>query len=842
MNNMKKYLYDEVYQDTLKYFNGDVLATTVWINKYCLKDSDDNYFELTPDDMHKRIADEFGRIESYYPNAISSDDIYDLLKDFKYIIPGGSPMSGIGNNLQTTSISNCFVIGNKSDSYGGICKLDEQLVQIMKRRGGVGLDISHLRPSGTKVKNSAGTSTGAVSFMDRYSNSTREVAQDGRRGALMLSIDVRHPDTEKFINAKLQDGKVTGANISVKITDEFMKCVIEDKPFKQQFPIDSEDPKIIKEIDAKALWEKLMHNAWKSGEPGVLFIDTIWREGLSDIYNIYKTVTCNPCGEIPMSNFSSCILLALNLYSYVINPFTDKAYVDFELLSKHAYIAQKLCDNIIDLEIEKVNKILEKIKNDSEPDDIKLVELTTWINILEMLQNSRRTGLGFTGLADAIAAMGFQYGSKESIELAGNMQLVISKSSLNSSIDMAIDRGVFNEFDYDKEKNHEFLNRILDPKYAEKFKQYGRRNVSLTTVAPAGSVSILTRTSSGLEPAFMIYYTRKRKINPNDKNVDLTKIKPDANGDMYEQYYVFHHKFIEWYSIKQNISYADAKEFLNKLPDNEVDKLIEISPYYKSTAHEINWKDKIDLQAILQRSISHSISSTLNLHKDTTEKEISDVYKYAWESGCKGITIYRDGCREGILSNVSKDTTNSDQMQFSEHSAPKRPKVLKCDVIRFNNKGEKWIGFLGLLNDRPYEIFTGKSESFNIPSYVESGFIIRIKEDGHSRYDFQYIDSDGYKVTMEALNRAFNMEYWNYAKLLSALLRHGMPLFYVLELLTNLKMDEDNINSWKTGVRRLIKKYIRDDQKSKNLCPNCSQPLVFSEGCEKCTNCGYSRC
>jgi len=839
---MDSYNRKEVEKEAIKYFDGDILSRDVWINKYALKDSNDNIYELTPNDMHDRIASELNRIEEKYPNPLSKEKIFDLLKDFKYIIPQGSPMSGIGNNMQVVSLSNCFVVGNDSDSYGGIMEIDQEQVQLMKRRGGVGHDLSHIRPKGSPVKNSALTSTGVVPFMERFSNSTREVAQDGRRGALMLSISVEHPDSEDFIDAKMTAGKVTGANISVRINDEFMNCVLEGKPYIQKYPIGSTDPKYTKEVDAKKIWKKIVHNAWKSAEPGILFWDTIQRESLPDMYpeHGFATTSTNPCGEIPLCPYDSCRLLAINLYSYVVNPFKDDAYFDFELFSEHVDYAQRFMDDIVDLEIEKVDKILEKIKTDPEPENIKSVEIKLWEKIKEKSHQGRRTGLGITAEGDMLAAMGIKYGTKEGTDFSEKVHKTLAVNAYKSSIKMATERGSFDVWDYEKEFNNPFMQRIwseLDSEYRKMYKETGRRNIALLTIAPTGSVSIMTQTTSGIEPVFLPVYMRRRKINPNDKSTKSNFV--DEIGDHWEEYNVFHPKFKVWAELK-GFNVAE----LELMKADEIQPIIEQSPYFGATSNDVNWLEKVEMQGRIQKWVDHSISVTVNLPSNVTEELVGGVYEAGWKSGCKGITVYRDGSRSGVL--VSK--TEKKPNVFQENDAPRRPKTLPCDVIRFTNKGEKWIGFLGLMDNRPYEIFTGLQESVNIPTYIESGEIIKRKnaeEDGHSRYDLKYVDKDGYVQEFRGLSRAFNREFWNTGRLVSGILRHGMPLPNVLSLLDKLDFgDSEIIASWRNGVKRMLKRYIKDGTKILgDECPVChSHNIVFKEGCKTCLECSWSKC
>lgn len=969
-NTTKIYDRNDVFKSTLDYFNGDELATNTWINKYALKDSYGNIYELNPDDMHVRLAKEIYRIEQKYPNPLSYDLILSLIKDFKYLVPAGGSLTGIGNNFQVSSLSNCFVVGNPYDSYGSIFYTDEQQVQLMKRRGGVGHDLSHIRPKDSLVNNSALTSTGVVPFMERYSNSTREVAQciakgeriltqnglkpiedietgefvwtkvgwvkvnklhkngekkifktvtsrgysirtteehifldedlkekrikdfelnknitlieeggglfldyivdyyedgfdetfdlelekehlfycegfyvhnSGRRGALMLSFSINHPDSEDFINAKLEDGKVTGANISVKIGNDFMQAVIDDKPYTQKYPIYSENPIVTKEVDSKRLWNKIIHNVWKSAEPGVLFWDKIIEESPADCYEDigFKTVSTNPCGEIPLCAYDSCRLLALNLDGYTKDAYTKNATFDFDLFKEHAQYALRIMDDIIDLEIEKIEQIINKIKSDSEPDYIKQTELSLWENVKDMAIKGRRTGVGITSEGDMLAALGLTYGSPEGINLSEKVHKTLATEVYISSILLAKDRGSFKVFDVEKEKNNPFIRRVLldnpdiNKAIIEQYTQSGRRNISCLTIAPTGSLSILTQTTSGIEPAFGIKYKRKRKINPSDKGVNLENIEYDKQNDAWEKYNVYHHGFLKWAKINNHD--------LNNISDEEYEKLYQISPYYKSTSADVDWVAKVEMQGRVQKWVDHSISVTVNLPNEITEEIVSEVYMTAWKSGCKGITVYREGSREGVM--VSDKHQNKIENLFKEFDVPKRPKVVEADIIHFNNKGEKWVGVLGLVQDRPIEIFTGKWNNFMIPMSIEKGFVIKTKENGSTRYDFQYIDSDGYKCTMEGLNRAFNREYHNYARLISGVLRQGMPLIYVYELIDGLRLEDgDSITDWKSGVKRLIKKHIKDGVKTKDLCPDCGANLIFAENCKKCMTCGYTAC
>ncbi len=841
---IKSYTHEEIMLEATAYFKGDTLAANVWMNKYALKDSQGLIYELSPDDMHRRIASEVARIERKYPNPMSEDELYELFRNFGYIIPQGSPMAGIGNNFQVSSLSNCFVIGGDGnyDSYGGIMKIDQEQVQLMKRRGGVGHDLSHIRPTGSPVKNSALTSTGIVPFMERYSNSTREVAQDGRRGALMLTISVKHPDAERFIDAKLEQGKVTGANVSVKIDDEFMQSVVNNTPYRQQYPIYSDNPTKVQEIDALGVWNKIVHNAWKSAEPGVLFWDTVIRESVPDCYADlgFKTLSTNPCGEIPLCPYDSCRLLAINLYSYVENPFTPQATFNFDLFRKHAGYALRIMDDIIDLESEKIEAILGKVKADPEDEEIKRIERRMWENILEKTLKGRRTGIGITAEGDMLAALGLRYGTEEATSFSVEVHKILATQVYNSSADLAGERGAFPLYDFEREKNNPFIQRLKEaaPEVYEKMKKQGRRNIAMLTIAPTGSVSICTQTTSGIEPVFMVSYKRRRKVNPNDKNVNVTFV--DEIGDSWEEYNVFHPKFVEWLTING----YDPEKVVN-FDDDRLSTLIENSPYYKATSNDIDWVSKVKMQGEIQKWVDHSISVTVNLPKDATEDLVSKVYLTAWESGCKGMTIYRDGSRSGVLvSNEKKEEVS----EFQETKAPPRPQKLEADVVRFQNDYEKWIGVIGLLDGKPYEVFTGKADGFYLPSWVQKGWVIRNKEENEkrARYDFQFLDKEGYKITIEGLSRSFNKEYWNYAKLISGILRHGMPLPFLVNLIENLTFDNESITTWKNGVIRSLKRYIPDGTtvNTKQECPQCKEKdgLIYKEGCLTCKHCGYSKC
>ncbi len=841
----KVYSTEEILKSSTEYFGGDSLAADVWMNKYALRDGADIY-ELNPDDMHQRLASEFARIEKKYPNPMTKEEIFGLMKDFKYIVPQGSPMSGIGNNFQIVSLSNCFVIGNSgdSDSYGGILKIDEEQVQLMKRRGGVGHDLSHIRPKSSPVKNSALTSTGIVPFMERYSNTTREVAQGGRRGALMLSISIKHPDVEEFIDAKMEQGKITGANVSVKLDDEFMRCVASGKPYKQQFPINSINPKVVKEIDARVLWNKIIHNAWKSAEPGVLFWDTVIKESVPDCYDAFgfKTVSTNPCGEIPLCPYDSCRLLAINLYSYVENPFTTSAKFNFDLFKNHVRKGQRLMDDLIDLELEKIDKVLEKIDKDPEEKEIKRVERNLWLNIKLKCLEGRRTGFGITAEGDMLAAMGLRYGTDSATEFATKVQQVLACSAYASSVEMAKERGAFPIYDSKLEINNPLINRIkeAEPELYEDMVKNGRRNIALLTIAPTGSVSICTQTSSGIEPTFQVAYKRRRKINHNDSSNNVSFV--DKEGQEWEEYNVLHHKFAEWAKING----YDIEEIKHNYSEEQLDELIAKSPYHKATANDIDWVQKVKMQGAVQKWVDHSISVTVNIPKETPEETVGKIYQTAWETGCKGMTIYREGSREGVL--VSHSEGVKKELIFAETQAPKRPKKLEADVIRFQNDKEKWIAVVGIYEGRPYEIFTGKVESDRLyfPEGINKGWVVKVKEKAEetSRYDFVYLDKDGYENTIGGLSRLFNKEYWNYAKLISGILRHGMPLNNVIELVSKLTLDTDTINTWKNGVARALKKYIQDGTKATGeKCPNCGQEsIIFTSGCKSCTSCGWSKC
>ena len=866
MKENKKYSFDEAFEASLRYFGGDELAARVWVNKYAMKDSFGNIYEKSPEDMHWRIANEVARMEQKYKNPISAQEIFGLLDHFRYIIPAGSPMTGIGNDYQIASLSNCFVIGldGDADSYGAILRIDEEQVQLMKRRGGVGHDLSHVRPKGSPVNNSALTSTGLVPFMERYSNSTREVAQDGRRGALMLSVSIKHPDAEAFVDAKMEEGKVTGANVSVKITDSFMEAAVNDRPFVQQFPIDAERPVYKKEISARKLWEKIVHNAWKSAEPGVLFWDTIIRESLPDCYADlgFRTVSTNPCGEIPLCPYDSCRLLSINLYSYVKNPFTEEATFDFDLFRKHALLAQRLMDDIVDLEMEKIDRIMEKIKSDPQNDEVKHAEYHLWEKIKEKSGKGRRTGVGITAEGDMIAAMGLRYGTEEATKFAVEVHKTLALSAYRSSVTMAQERGAFSIFEAERERNNPFVLRIkeADSQLYSDMMKHGRRNIACLTIAPTGTTSLMTQTTSGIEPVFLPVYTRRRKVNPNDADVHVDYV--DEVGDSFEEYIVYHKKFLEWMKI-------NGLDTTKKYTQAEINDLVKRSPYYKATANDVDWLMKVRMQGAIQKWVDHSISVTVNLPNNVDEALVNKLYVEAWRSGCKGCTIYRDGSRSGVMISVSKkdkkkkndngrETSQDSDLNSSEEKhehvctppqvVEERPQVLDCDVVRFQNNKEKWVAFVGLLDGYPYEIFTGlqdDDEGIVLPKSVTKGKIIKqTNADGTHRYDFQFENKRGYKTTVEGLSEKFNPEYWNYAKLISGVLRYRMPIDHVIHLVGSLQLKDESINTWKNGVERALKKYVTDGTTvSGQTCPICGQEtLVYQEGCLICTNCGASRC
>lgn len=860
MEQAKTYSFEEAYQEALQYFSGDELAARVWVNKYSMKDSFGHIYEKSPKDMHWRIANEIARIENKYKNPLSVQEVFELLDHFTYIIPAGSPMTGIGNDHQVASLSNCFVIGldGDADSYGAIMRIDEEQVQLMKRRGGVGHDLSHIRPKGSPVNNSALTSTGLVPFMERYSNSTREVAQDGRRGALMLSVSIKHPDSEAFIDAKMTEGKVTGANVSVKIDDEFMQAAIDDKPYVQQFPVDSDEPSMKKEIAAKSLWEKIVHNAWKSAEPGVLFWDTILRESIPDCYADlgFRTVSTNPCGEIPLCPYDSCRLLSINLYSYVVNPFTSDAYFDMEKFAKHVQIAQRLMDDIVDLELEKIDCILEKIKLDSQSEEVKETERHLWEKIKRKSGQGRRTGVGITAEGDMLAAMGLRYGTKEATEFSVNIHKTLALNAYRSSVTMAQERGAFEVFNAKCEANNPFLLRIkeADPQLYEDLQKYGRRNIACLTIAPTGTTSLMTQTTSGIEPVFMPVYKRRRKVNPSDTDVHVDFV--DEVGDSFEEYIVYHKKFLEWMKV-------NGIDTTKRYTQEEIDQLVEQSPYYKATANDVDWLEKVKMQGAIQKWVDHSISVTVNLPHDVDEALVNRLYVEAWKSGCKGCTIYRDGSRAGVMISVSKKDTKKEPAEQAKDNDMEervkmpcqhpevtevRPKELECDVVRFQNNKEKWVAFVGLLDGYPYEIFTGlqdDDEGIVLPKSVTKGKIIKQKQEvGPSRYDFQFKNKRGYKTTVEGLSEKFNPEYWNYAKLISGVLRYRMPIDHVINLVSSLQLKDESINTWKNGVERALKKYVDDGTEAKGRkCPVCGhETLIYQEGCLICKNCGASRC
>ncbi|MCH5227502.1 MAG: adenosylcobalamin-dependent ribonucleoside-diphosphate reductase [Muribaculaceae bacterium] len=845
------YSYEEAFEATLEYFKGDQLASRVWVTKYALKDSFGNIYEKTPDDMHRRIARSLASAEAQYPNPLSEEDIYLLLKDFKYIVPQGSPMAGIGNDYQVGSLSNCFVIGldETPDSYGSIIKIDEEQVQLMKRRGGVGHDLSHLRPKGAPVKNSALTSTGLVPFMERYSNSTREVAQDGRRGALMLTVSIKHPDSEAFIDAKSTPGKITGANVSLRIDDEFMHAAQNNENYLLKFPVDSEHPDFTQEIDANRLWKKIIHNAWQSAEPGVLFWDTITRESLADSYadQGFRTISTNPCGEIPLCPYDSCRLLAINLYSYVKNPFTSEAEFDFDLFNEHVGKAQRIMDDIIDLEMLKIDEIIKKIEEDPEPDEVKNTELNLWKKIKSKTSKGRRTGCGTTGEGDMLAALGYRYGTPEATDFSVKVHRTLALAYFRASVDLAEERGAFPVYDTEKEKNNPFILRLkeADPALYEKMQRVGRRNVSCLTIAPTGTTSLMTQTTSGIEPVFLPVYKRRRKVNPSDENVRVDFV--DEVGDSFEEYIVYHHKFLTW----MNVNGIEKKD---NLTAEEIDELVKKSPYYKATSNDVDWMEKVRMQGAIQKWVDHSISVTINLPNDVTEELVEKLYTEAWKSGCKGCTVYRDGSRSNVLETVKKPTTTPSESSSTpslihavDHEV-KRPIELEADVVRFQNNKEKWIAFVGLADGKPYEIFTGLADDEDgifCPKSVTHGKIIKATdESGKKRYDFQFINKRGYKTTIEGLSEKFNPEFWNYAKLISGVLRYGMPIDQVLKLVGGLELDSNSINTWKNGVERALKKYLPNGAEAKGQkCPNCgSETLIYQEGCLICTSCGSSRC
>ena len=860
MEDNKTYSFEEAFQASLKYFGGDELAARVWVNKYAMKDSFGNIYEQSPEAMHWRIANELARIEQKYKNPMSEQEIFDLLDHFRYIVPAGSPMTGIGNRQQVASLSNCFVIGleGEADSYGAIMRIDEEQVQLMKRRGGVGHDLSHIRPKGSPVNNSALTSTGLVPFMERYSNSTREVAQDGRRGALMLSVSIKHPDSEAFIDAKMEEGKVTGANVSVKLDDAFMKAAISDKNYVQQWPIDAAEPKVTKEISARKLWEKIVHNAWKSAEPGVLFWDTILRESIPDCYADlgFRTVSTNPCGEIPLCPYDSCRLLSINLFSYVEQPFTKEAHFNFEKFEKHVRFAQRIMDDIVDLEMEKIDLIMEKIQVDPENKEVKEAEYHLWEKIKRKSGMGRRTGVGITAEGDMLAALGLRYGTQEATDFSVSVHKTLALNAYRSSVMMAKERGAFEIYDAKREAGNPFVQRIkeADPELFADMQQYGRRNIACLTIAPTGTTSLMTQTTSGIEPVFMPVYKRRRKVNPNDTDVHVDFV--DEVGDSFEEYIVYHRRFLQW---MQANGYDTEKRYTQE----EIDELVAKSPYYKATANDVDWLMKVKMQGAIQKWVDHSISVTVNLPNDVDEALVNRLYVEAWKSGCKGCTIYRDGSRAGVMISVSKKDKKKGshaegaEVQEDEPKEPLckqpevtevRPKELECDVVRFQNNKEKWVAFVGLLNGYPYEIFTGlqdDEEGIVLPKNITKGKIIKSTlEDGSHRYDFQFENKRGYKTTVEGLSEKFNPEYWNYAKLISGVLRYRMPIDHVMKLVSSLQLKDESINTWKNGVERALKKYIVDGTKAKGQkCPVCGhETLIYQEGCLICTSCGASRC
>ena len=842
----KTYTFDEAFKASLDYFTGDELAAKVWVNKYALKDAFGNIYEESPNDMHHRLASEIARVEKKYPNPLSEQELFDLFDHFGYIVPQGSPMTGIGNDYQIASLSNCFVIGldGQADSYGAIIRIDEEQVQLMKRRGGVGHDLSHIRPKGSPVKNSALTSTGLVPFMERYSNSTREVAQDGRRGALMLSVSIKHPDSEAFIDAKMTEGKVTGANVSVKIDDDFMNAAVNGGTYKQQYPIDSDSPVYVKDIDASGLWKKIIHNAWKSAEPGVLFWDTILRESVPDCYADlgFRTVSTNPCGEIPLCPYDSCRLLAINLYSYVVNPFTPDAYFDYDLFKKHVGLAQRIMDDIIDLESEKIEMILAKIDSDPESMEVRQTERHLWEKIQRKTLQGRRTGVGITAEGDMIAALGLRYGTEEATDCAELIQKTLALAAYRSSVMLAKERGAFEIFDAKREEKNPFINRLreADPALYEDMLKYGRRNIACLTIAPTGTTSLMTQTTSGIEPVFLPVYKRRRKVNPNDSEARVDFV--DETGDAFEEYIVFHHKFVTW---MQANGYSASKKYTQE----EVEELVAKSPYYKATSNDVDWLQKVRMQGRIQKWVDHSISVTINLPNDVSEELVDSLYVEAWRCGCKGCTVYRDGSRSGVLIATDKKKKKEDcNCMQPPVIVSTRPRELDADVVKFQNNREKWIAFVGLLNGRPYEIFTGLAdddEGIMLPKNVSKGTIIKsYDEDGNKHYDFQFKNKRGYKMTIEGLDGKFNPEYWNYAKLISGVLRYGMPIDQVIKLVQGMELNSESINTWKNGVERALKKYLPNGMEAKGQkCPNCGlETLIYQEGCLICTNCGASKC
>lgn len=842
---MKTFTFDEAYKASLDYFTGDELAAKVWVNKYALKDAFGNIYEKTPVDMHMRLATEIARIENNYPNPLSKEELFELFDHFRYIVPQGSPMTGIGNNFQIASLSNCFVVGldGCADSYGAIIRIDEEQVQLMKRRGGVGHDLSHIRPKGSPVKNSALTSTGLVPFMERYSNSTREVAQDGRRGALMLSVSIKHPDAESFIDAKMIEGKVTGANVSVKIDDDFMNAVVNGIPYQQQYPIDSNDPTTVRKIDASALWRKIIHNAWKSAEPGVLFWDTIIRESVPDSYADlgFRTVSTNPCGEIPLCPYDSCRLLAINLYSYVVNPFAKDAYFDFDLFKKHVALAQRIMDDIIDLESEKIEKIIEKIDQDPESCEIKMTERHLWEKIQKKTLQGRRTGVGITAEGDMIAALNLRYGTEEATDFAEEVQKILALAAYASSVSLARERGAFEIYDAKREGKNPFILRLKkgDKALYDDMVKYGRRNIACLTIAPTGTTSLMTQTTSGIEPVFLPVYKRRRKVNPNDVSVRVDYV--DETGDAFEEFIVFHHKFVTW-------MLANGHSVTKKYTSEEIDELVIKSPYYKATSNDVDWVQKVRMQGRIQKWVDHSISVTINLPNDASEDLINELYIEAWKSGCKGCTVYRDGSRSGVLVAADNKKKKGDECMEPPVIVSIRPRELEADVVKFQNNKEKWIAFVGLLNGRPYEIFTGLAdddEGLMLPKNVSKGTIIKCRnEDGTKRYDFQFKNKRGFKMTLEGLDGKFDPEYWNYAKLFSGVLRYAMPIDQVIKLVQGMELNNESINTWKNGVERALKKYLPNGMEAKGQkCPNCGfETLIYQEGCLICTNCGASKC
>jgi len=839
----KSFTYNDVLKACLNYFNNDELAATTWINKYCLKDKRGRYLEKSPDDMHQRMAKEFGRIENKYAHTetisehlsaygkirkpLDEPKIYQLFKDFKYVIPQGSVMFGLGNDQVIASLSNCIVVPSVLDSYGGVCHTDEQLAQLFKRRCGVGVDLSELRPKDALVSNAASSTTGAVSFMNRFSNTTREVAQNGRRGALMLTMDVKHPDIEDFITIKQDLTKITGANISIRLSDEFMNAVVNDTKYTLQWPIDSKTPQYTKAIDAKNLWDKIITCAHNTAEPGLIFWDRQHQYSTSSVYPEFKNSSTNPCSEIAMQGGDSCRLIAVNLFSFVDKPFTKKAKFNFKKFYEVVYETQRLMDDLVDLELEAVERILAKINADPEPDAIKRNEKDLWNLLAETGRKGRRTGLGFTALADAVAALGIKFDTDDALAVVDDIMKTKMIAEFDSSIDMAITRGQFEVFNRNIEDTSEFVQMLAKefPETYERMMEHGRRNISISTVAPTGSLSMLAQVSSGIEPVFLLSYVRRRKVNTNDDNSNVDFV--DDLGDAFEEFTVYHKKYETW---------------MTTTGETDIDE----SPYAGATAPEIDWKMRVELQALVQKYTTHSISSTINLAKDVTVDLVGDIYIDSWQKGLKGITVYRDGSRSGILVST-EEKTKEEAVTTTETLAAKRPDKIEAEIVRFHNESERWLAVIGLVEGRPYEIFTGQmKDAFNLPAWVNKGWVIKQRnDDGSSRYDFQYIDNEGYKITIEGLSRSFDKEFWNYAKLISGVLRHGMPMPYVVDLIQNLNLYDDHINTWKNGVARALKRFVPEGTAAVDKkCPRCNDPagLIFEEGCLKCKSCGYSKC